>query len=110
MVIAFAMLGSVLGARKENKEPLKGITQEDVSIMQQQDANAPILTGILPLAENQNNWDNFKWAILFSGIGIVFYCILMALYMPLYDIRFFKWIRRLLKEEEAEENLFIRVS
>lgn len=109
IIFGFAMLGSVLGARKESKEPLNGITQEDTLIMQQ-GTDAPELIGILPLAANQNNWYNFKYAFIFGCAGILVYCILMAVYMPLYHFRFFVFIRRLLGSEEENKNLFIHLS
>ena len=96
IILGCAMLGSVLGARKESKEPLTGITEEDIRISQQADYTAPELTGILPLAAEQNKWYNFKYAGLFGVAGLAVYCVSMAIYLPLYDLRFFKMIRQCL--------------
>ncbi len=109
IVCGFAMLGSVLGARKEAKEPLNGILQED-TLIAEQEVESPELIGIFPLAANQNNWYNFKYASLFACAGLLFYCILMAIYMPLYHLRFFVCIRKILGSEEDNHNLFIHLS
>lgn len=109
IVCGFAMLGSVLGARKESKEPLNGITQED-TLIKQQGTDALELIGILPLAANQNNWYNFQYALPFACAGLLFYCILMAIYMPLYHLRLFIFIRKILGSEEDNQNLLIHLS
>lgn len=109
IVLGCAMLGSVLGARKESKEPLNEVIQEDILIMQQADGNAPELIGILPLATNQNKWYNFKYAFIFAGVGIIFYCALMLVYMHVYYLRFFRFMRKCMGSEEGKNNLFIKL-
>lgn len=94
IVLGCAMLGSVLGARKESKEPLNGVTEEDVLISEQENNNAPELIGILPLAAEQNKWYNFKYAGVFGIAGVFIYCALMAFYLPLYHLHFFEMIRK----------------
>ncbi len=94
IVMGLAMLGSVLGARKESKEPLTGITERDIQISQQDDSSAPELIGVFPLAAEQNKWYNLKYAGIFGCLGIILYCILMAVYLPLYDMTFFKAVRK----------------
>ena len=83
IVLGMAMLGSVLGARKESNEPLVGITQEDMEIAAGM-GPAPDLIGILPLAAGQNQWYNFKFAFAFGMAGVVIYCIFMAVYLHFY--------------------------
>lgn len=109
IVLGCAMLGSVLGARKESKETLPGIVPADLQLMEQANENAPELTGILPMAASQNKWYNFKYAIAFGLAGAVIYCFLMAIYMCLYDIRFFKTLRHFLKTGFYEEKLFLNL-
>lgn len=92
MVLGMAMLGSVLGARKESNEPLAGITQADLEAAKRT-GQVPDLTGVLPLAAGQNQWYNFKFAFFFGAAGAVIYCISMAVYMRLYDLRIFQSIR-----------------
>lgn len=102
IVLGLAMLGSVLGARKESKEPLAGITERDMQILQQDDSSAPELIGIFPLAAEQNKWYNFKYAGVFGCLGIMLYCILMAVYLPLYNLSFFQSVRKWLGLIERE--------
>lgn len=94
IVLGCAMLGSVLGARKESKESLPEITERDIQILQQDDFSAPELIGVLPLAAEQNKWYNFKFAGIFGCLGILLYCILMAAYLPLYNFAFFQAVRK----------------
>lgn len=110
IILGCATFGSVLGARKESKEPLNDIIQKDTIILQQNPENAPILIGILPLAANQNNWYNFKYALFFSGIGVILYCLLMAIYMSLYNLRLFVRIRNRFKGTDKQDDLFIHFS
>lgn len=105
IVLGMAMLGSVLGARKESKEPLAGITREDMEVSQRA-GQAPDLTGILPLAVGQNQWYNFKFAFVFGIAGAVIYCISMVIYFRLYHLRFFRMIRSFFGEEEGRNDLF----
>ncbi len=107
IVLGCALLGSVLGARKESKEPLNGIVQEDISALQLGSA-APELTGILPLAANQNNWYNFKFAFAFALAGIIIYCIAIALYKIVYSCKFFVCLRKYLGIGDERNNLFIQ--
>lgn len=107
IIFICALLGSVLGARKESKEPLNGIIQSDIDKMQQ--INEPIMIGQLPLAANQNNWYNFQYAVLCAGIGCLLYLICIAIYLPLYEMAFFVWIRTFFKQKDGEGNLFIKI-
>lgn len=107
IILGCALLGSVLGARKESKEPLNGIVWEDIQALQSGSA-APELTGILPLAANQNNWYNFKAALAFALAGIVIYCIVIALYQIVYSCRFFVCLRKHLGVEDERNHLFIQ--
>lgn len=93
IILGCAMLGSVYGAYKESKESLPGVTGKDVLISQGRINDVPKLTGILPLAEEQNKWYNFKYAGKLGVVGFVLYCILMACYLPLYHFKFFEAIR-----------------
>lgn len=97
IILGFAMLGSVLGARKESKEPLNGIMEEDLLL---QEENRPELAGVLPLAANQNKWYNFQFAFGFGIIGIIVWGVLMILYLKTYDKHFFVVIRSALLMEE----------
>ncbi len=107
IILGCALLGSVLGARKESKEPLNGIVQEDIQALQLGSA-APELTGVLPLAANQNNWLNFKFAFAFALAGIVIYCIVIALYKIVYSCKFFVCLRKRLGIGAERNNLFIQ--
>lgn len=81
LVFCCACFGSIRGAWKESMEPYIWITEEDV-IKQQSGESAPILTGIMALAAEQNRWYNFDYAIIYGGRGIILYCLLLALYLP----------------------------
>ena len=105
IISCFAMLGSVLGARKESKEPLPGITTEEVQLTELSSAtDAPVLTGILPLAASQNKWYNFKYALFFSAFGLLAFFCVSALYMRFHEVRLFKIIR----EKLGENTLFLK--
>lgn len=105
IISCFALLGSVFGARKESKEPLPGVTTEEVQLAEHSSAaDAPVLTGILLLAASQNKWYNFKYALIFSAFGLlVFFCV-SALYMRFYEVRIFKIFR----EKLGENTLFLK--
>ena len=105
IVLGMAMLGSVLGARKESNEPLVGITQEDMEIAAGM-GPAPDLIGILPLAAGQNQWYNFKFAFAFGMAGVVIYCIFMAVYLHFDYLNVFRIIRGFFGEEEGRDELF----
>lgn len=108
IVLGMAMLGSVLGARKESLEPLAGITQEDMKIAGEA-GRVPDLIGILPLAAEQNQWYNFKIAFIFGMVGAVIYCILMAIYMRLYGSHIFRVIRNFFGGEDGRDDLFFNL-
>lgn len=93
IVLGCATLGSVLGARKESKEPLTGVTREDIRLSAREDYRGPELTGILPLAAEQNKWYNFKYAAIFGFAGGFIFCGLMAVYRHYFYLRPFKIIR-----------------
>lgn len=100
VIILCACLGSIRGAMKENREPFIGVTQEDLTNMEQAGRNAPDMIGIIPLASEQNRWCNFSYAVHYAGRGVVCYCILMAAYLPLYHCRFFVSLRDFLEKDE----------
>lgn len=111
IILGCAMLGSVLGARKESKEPLNGITEGDIILMEQESPDAPRLIGILPLASNQNKWYNFKYAFIFAGFGAIIFCVFAAIYLHLYYLRLFVQIRKFMGIKDEKENpLFIKLS
>ena len=89
------------------EEGFVGVTPYDISIMQQDDSNAPDLVGIMPLAAEQNRWHNFGYAIVYARRGFILYCILLVFYLPMYHLRFFKMIRTFIGKNEEENNLFI---
>ena len=107
VIISCACLGSIRGAWKEMGEGFIGITPDDINIMQQNDSNAPELTGIVPLAAEQNRWHNFGYAIVYAKRGAILYCVLLILYLPMYHFRFFKKIRIFIGKSEEEDKLFI---
>lgn len=107
IVLSCAFLGALRGAWKESGTGYIGVTQNDLVIMQQNDDNAPDLIGIIGLAAEQERWYNFNYALIYGGRGIIIYCLLMAAYLPLYGLRFFKVIRAFLGRDGTEERLFI---
>ena len=105
IISCFALLGSVFGARKESKEPLPGVTTEEAQLAGHPSAaDAPVLTGILPLAASQNKWYNFKYALIFSAFGLLAFFCVSALYMRFYEVRIFKIFR----EKLGENTLFLK--
>jgi len=86
IILGCACLGSIRGAMKENREPFIGVTQKDLEISKQAGKSAPDLTGLVALAFEQNRWRNFSYAAIYSRRGIVIYCILTAVYFPVYRI------------------------
>ncbi len=72
---------------------LTGVTQEDLAGMEQAGKDAPDMIGIIPLASEQNRWRNFSYAVHYAVRGAVCYCLLMAVYLPLYHCRFFSAVR-----------------
>lgn len=87
IVMLCACLGSIRGAWKESGESFIGVTQEDLAAMEQAGEGAPDMVGIIPLAAEQNYWHNFSYALHYAGRGCVCYCILTAVYLPLYHCR-----------------------
>lgn len=111
IVCGFAMLGSILGARKESKESVTvyGPVSDDTISFQESGESLPELAGYLPLAADQNKWYNFKYAVIFAGAGIVLYCLFMAVYLPLYQNPFFLWMRKKMGRAAGEYDLFIKL-
>ena len=75
IVCGFAMLGSILGARKESKETITvyGPVSDGVVSFRDSGESLPELAGYLPLAADQNKWYNFKYAVIFAGAGMVMF-------------------------------------
>lgn len=109
LILCCACLGSFRGAFKEHGEPLCGVTQKDIQIMQQQEQNSPDLVGIIALASEQNRWYNFAYAFAYGKRGIVLYCFLMIIYLPMYHFRCFKVVRQIIGRKNDENKLFINV-
>lgn len=99
IVLLCACLGSIRGAWKEKREPYIGVTQEDMANMENAGESAPDMVGIIALAAEQSRWYNLSYAYHYAWRGVVCYCILMAVYRPLYHCRFFKTLRSLIKED-----------
>lgn len=118
IVLGCAMLGSVLGARKESTEPLPGITDAESAVaytandttkytaditaesttdmLSEKAADAPVLLGEIALASTQNKWYNFRYAAVFAIIGVLLYGVIVAIYVPLYEKAFFVSLRKFL--------------
>ena len=107
IILACACFGSFRGAYKEKREGYIGVTQEDISIMQQTDRQAPDLIGVLHLSSEQSRWYNFGYAFVYARRGLILYCILLAFYLPLYRKRFFVMLRTLIGKSMNENKLFI---
>lgn len=88
VILLCSALGSVRGAMKEQGEFFIGVTQEDEARVDEAGEEAPEMVGVIPLAAEQNRWRNFSYAVHYAGRGAVCYCILTAVYLPLYDCRF----------------------
>lgn len=109
IVLMCACLGSLRGAWKESREPYHtDISQEDIAGMGQPKGSVPDLIGVIPLAAEQNRWYNFSYAIHYAGRGFVLYCVVMAIYLPLYSLRFFSALRMFLKRSAGECQLWIK--
>lgn len=110
IVCGFAMIGSVLGARKESYENITvyGCEKTGKSIVGEEQDNAPELSGYLPLAADQNKWYNFKYAAVFAGIGVLLYLVSMAIYFRLYTLPIMVKIRKMICIGRDENKLFIR--
>lgn len=98
IVLGCACLGAFRGAFKESREPFVDVTPQERALRESPDFEGPELTGTLALAAKQNRWRNFSYAIVYAGRGLVLYCILMAVYLPLYECRIFLVFRRFLEE------------
>lgn len=107
IILSCSCFGSIRGAWKETGEGFIGVTADDISIMQQDDSNAPDLIGIIPLASEQNRWNNFGYAIAYARRGFILYCVLLVFYLPMYHFRFFKMIRLFIGKNVEESKLFI---
>lgn len=101
IVLLCACAGSIRGAAKEYKEAPYDITEADMAAMGQPEGTAPDLVGVIPLAAEQNRWYNFSYAAHYAGRGFVIYCVVMAVYLPLYRFPMFAALRAFLKEEEG---------
>lgn len=110
IVFGMGLIGGVFGARKESMEPLIGVTQEDITISSQANGDMPELTGIVPLAAEQNKWYNFQYSFIFGMAGIVIYCILIAVYLRMYHMRFCQIIRHWLGAGDGRKDLFLDFS
>lgn len=106
IVLGCASLGAVRGAWREDKDFYIGVTKQDMEMMQNADTDMPDLIGIVGLAAEQNRWNNFEYAFIYAKRGVVIYCIFIAVYLPLYQCRFFRSIRAFLGREAGEKKLF----
>lgn len=100
-VLLCACLGSIRGAVKENGEPFIGVTEADLACMEEAGVSVPDLTGVIPLAAEQNRWRNFSYAVHYAARGFACYCILMAVYLPIYHCRFCVAVRAFLEIEDT---------
>lgn len=97
IVLLCACLGSIRGAVKERTEVHHDITEEDIAAMELPEGSAPDLVGVIPLAAKQYRWFSFSYAFYYGRRGIVIYCIMMAVYLPLYNVLPFVSLRRFLQ-------------
>ncbi len=107
IVLGCAFLGALRGAWKESREGYIDVTQNDLELMNQNDGNVPDMIGVIALAAEQERWYNFDYAVIYGRRGIVLYCLLMLVYLPLYRLRFFEMLRAFLGRDKTEERLFI---
>lgn len=96
LIMVCACLGSIRGAWKESEESYIGVTQEDLARMGEAGVNAPKMIGVMGLAAEQNRWHNFGYAYHYAWRGAACYCVLMAVYFPL-------WYRRSKAEREVKK-------
>lgn len=107
LVLMCACLGSIRGAVKESSEPFIGVTEEDLAAMDQPKGSAPDMVGVIALASEQSRWYNFSYAVHYAGRGFVLYCVVMAMYLPLYSFPCFVTMRKLLNRNARECVLWI---
>lgn len=109
IVCGCAMIGSILGARKESYENITVYGREKTNemVFGEKKDNMPELAGYLPLAADQNKWYNFKYAAIFAVIGGIIYFFLMSLYFILYALPIMIWIRKIICIGKGENRLFI---
>lgn len=88
IILLCACLGSVRGALKESGEFFIGVTEEDLYNREKAGDGAPEMIGVIALAAEQNRWRNFSYAAHYAGRGVICYCLLMAVYLPVYRRRF----------------------
>lgn len=105
-----AMIGSILGARKESYEKIivYGIEKTGELSAWEEQRNQPELAGYLPLAAEQNKWYNFKYAAAFAGIGAIIYLISMLIYFQLYALPIMVGIRKIICIGRGKNILFLR--
>lgn len=87
IILLCACLGSIRGAWKERGEPFIGVTETDLAEIEHAGESAPEMVGVIALAAEQHRWLNFDYAAHYAGRGVVCYCVLMAVYLPLYRRR-----------------------
>lgn len=87
IILLCACLGSIRGAWKERGEPFIGVTKTDLADMDHAGESAPEMAGVIALAAEQYRRLNFDYAVHYAGRGVVCYCVLMAVYLPLWRRR-----------------------
>ena len=93
--------GAVMSAKGASVESWLsvGITQKDLQSAADASANVPELTGILPLASEQNMWLSFRYAAVGIAAGFVITVIIVALYCRFKDTKLISGIRRWCRQE-----------
>ena len=92
MIAGCGAIMSVKGASVESLMSV-GITQKDMQNAADAAAKVPILTGVLPLAAEQNMWLSFRYAAVGALAGTVVVLVLMAAYCKWKDTPFILKIR-----------------
>lgn len=99
IIAGFGAIMSVKGASVESLMSV-GITQRDMQNAADAAANVPALTGILPLAAEQNMWLSFRYAVVGALAGMVVTLVWMAAYCKWKDTPFMMKIRRWCRQGE----------
>ena len=73
-----AAVMSIMGASIESKIQV-GVTALDRTLAKSSAGEVPLLTGILPMASEQNMWLNFRYALIGAVAGFVIVMIIMVI-------------------------------
>lgn len=110
IILICATYGSIRGAAKENEKVI-WVTAKDYEIREARisgaQIDAPIYTGYLGLASEQNKFYNLELALKCSILGIPVMIICMLCYYFIYNTFLWKKIRNFCMQKDSENRIFM---